>query len=43
VADALYMMTKLKGESVLITWLLSKSHMLVIISNTEADLLVIGN
>lgn len=42
-ADALYMMTKLKGESVLITWLLSKSHMLVIISNTEADLLVIGN
>jgi len=41
VADAVYMMTKLMGESVLITWLLS--HMLVIISNTEADLLVIGN
>jgi hypothetical protein len=42
VADARYMMTKLMGESVLIIWLLYKSHMLVIISNTEADLLVTG-
>ena len=41
-ADALYKMTKLMGESVPIIWLLYKSHMLVIISNTEAHRLVTG-